>query len=363
MIIERFRQEKERQQREVYKQSPEGASPTFKEILDHPVYSDMLNALLENDGQNYLREKLVKREELTQDDFEKLYQYRIKIKEALDRSKEVLDILNSPERIELMASCSPEFAKIVGVLGAEETLDLLKRYMALIYVKNPESFNDLSSKIETITQAEQQLQSLEQQIRDFAEAHKIPSNIIERFYQLSAQNRTVAEQSLITDIRKNLSFIGKIRDFINRGEFSYEYFKSLNKIDEIEEQLNTINQNLGEIGNMIAEAIESSGTDLLSKYLYGRRIEIPSFSFKNAGELIEIYGSDEELEREWQEYLEDQEVTDWEQIDDEERATIKNGFKKHLSRKNQEKFGKLFDWFFGNNGPLGRFVNSFLNSK
>ena len=356
MIIERFRQEREKQQREIYKQSPEGAPPTLKYILGNPVYSEMLMALLEKDGQSDIQEKLVNREELNQDDFEQLDQYRTQIKEALDRTKEVLDIINTPEKIELMASCSPEFANIVGRLGPEETLNFLKNYMALIYVKNPESFDDLSSKIENIIQAEQQLQSLEQQIKDFAEAHKIPSNIIEQFHQMAAGNRIIAEQFLLTNIKRNLSLIGKIRDFISGGKFSGEYFKSLNKIEEIENQLKIINENLGEIGNMMAEAINSVGLSELSRLLYGERIEQPSFSFKDAGNLMELY-SNENLEREWQEYLRSLGQREWPE------SYIKNGFESYLKSKSKNKGGRLFDWLFGPNGPLGKQIKQFLSGK
>jgi len=101
---------------------------------------------LEKEEKLDLREKILMGEVLGEQDFKDLEEYRLRIKEALDFSQEILTKL-TPETIKIIASSSADFNKLVGQIGIEKVKPFLEVYLSRLYIIDQSKFNDLRKKL------------------------------------------------------------------------------------------------------------------------------------------------------------------------------------------------------------------------
>ncbi|GIW66400.1 MAG: hypothetical protein KatS3mg095_0298 [Candidatus Parcubacteria bacterium] len=369
MAIEKYRQERERQKIESYQKSAEATPPSVIEILNNPIHSEMLFTLLENNDRDDLKKKLINRETLEEADFETLNEYRKTIKEALDRSNEIMSLLKGDREIYLCGSLSEHFSKLIGNIGPDKVRDFLGNYLPLIYVENPEKFKELGDRIKSIQEIEKNIDDINSKIESFARDHNIPQEVIDKFYELSATNRGEAMEFLKNSIRQNLSLVGKVRNWLGeRGmvggrQFVKEYVGKIDQIETIEEEYKNIDSMLKEVAETIGKSIfeSSKGRELLSKVIYEQRIAKPNFSFREAGDLVKRY-SEGGFEDDWRGFLEQEQVENWDELGDEEREKLKNKFRAQNRERFRNRIGRVADYLFGRKGIFSRQLDDFLNN-
>ena len=346
--------QKKRKEIKIKEAEKEGIPPTVEELLADPIKSNLLFIYLKNKNQDKLREKLIGRENLEKEEFEILEEARLEIKKCLDNIKEVLALLP----IEYLVSISPDFAKIVNQIGIEKTRQLLENYLAELYMLYKDRFNELEKKINEIKNSENNLQNLNANLIEIAQKYGIP---IKRLSEIYAKGGD--EQELQVLVKSHLSFLGKVRDLISKGKFSRERVDELNKIDEAEKFLKQIDENLQEIGKMIASAIFETerGKELLSQELYGLLGKPQYISFREAGDLLKDTENEEKLNEEWQVYLKENEI-EWDKIkNDNDKQKIKDNFSTwYRNKKSRGRKGGLLEYIF-DKFLIGK-INNFLNN-
>jgi len=347
MIVEGFRRRTEREKAEEYKQKPEAVPPSVAEILANPAYSELLSLALEKETdpqkQGLLR-KILERKPLEDSDFQNLESYRQLIKEATEYSREIIQRL-TPETIKIIAGASPDFNNLVAQIGFNKVKDFLEAYLARLYVIDTTKFDDLANKIEAIKKAEQELQNIDNSLREACRKYGISESELAQVY---------AQGGSETEIRglvyKRLNILQKVWDKLSGGGLTKGKIEELNKVQEIESEIQKLHENLVEVGKMIADAVfgTQEGRTFLTKALYGQIEKIgEGISLKEA-----VY-SEEDLKREWEEYQ--REVTkkggafhgkDLSQPT--VRKQLRNEFVKHLRQKKfGNKMGGVIDVLMG----------------
>ena len=348
MIIEGFRRGIERKKAEEYEQKPEAVPPSVAEILANPAYSELLNLALEKETdpqKKSLRDKILRRETLEEQDFQNLESYRQLIKEATEYSREITQRL-TPETIKIIAGASPEFNNLVAQIGINNVKNFLEAYLARLYVIDKTKFDDLAGKIKAIKDAEQELQNIDNSLREACRKYGISESELAQVYAQGGRYEDIQ-----TLVYKRLNLLQRIWNVLRGGEYAERRINELNKVTDIESKIKELHERLAEVGKMIADAVfgTQEGRTFLTKALYGQIEKLGGgISFKEA-----VY-SEEDLEREWEEYK--REVTkeggafygkDTES-DPKIRRQLRNGFMSYLRRKKfGNKMGGVIDVLIG----------------
>jgi hypothetical protein len=344
MVVEGFRREIERQKAEQYEQKPEAVPPSVAEILANPTYSELLNLALEKQQKDDLRRKILSRETLEEPDFQNLESYRQLIKEATEYSREITQRL-TPETIKIIAGASPEFNKLVAQIGINNVKNFLEAYLARLYVIDKNNFKNLANKIEAIKKAEQELQNIDNSLREACRKYGINESELAQVYAQGGRYEDIQ-----TLVYKRLNLLQRIWNVLRGGEYAQRRINELNKVTEIESKIKELHERLAEVGTMIADAVfgTQEGRTFLTKALYGQIEELGGgISFKEA-----VY-SEEDLEREWKEY--EGEVTKKggafykKNLKDRHiRQELRRGFVEHLRQKKfGNKMGGVIDVLIG----------------
>lgn len=378
MIIEGRRRKREKKKVEAYEQSPEAVPPTTQEILNNPHLSELLNLILErdkNDTQNLqdireaaerLQTKLLEltsgeKVELTKDDFEIIDSYRQEIKNIEDKTKEVLDLL-TPERIKIIAGSSQDFRRLVGQIGIENTKKFLEVYLSRLMIVDKKGFSELENKLKAIESAEEKLEKINNQLKDLAKKYNIHEKELEE--ALAIENEDEAKGALKEVIKRNLSTLGRIRNWLSKGKFVEERLEKLTKMEltsqpsqisqtieiikYIDEQLEEIDIQLQEIGNMIANAVFATekGRGWLAETLAAQKeISKPSeMSFVEAGRLLR----EDELRRGFEIFLgeelsEAEKRGGWDSLGSKRKNELK---RKYLDKIREGRRGGIIDILF-----------------
>jgi hypothetical protein len=344
MVVEGFRRGIERKKAEEYEQRPEAVPPSVAEILANPTYSELLNLALEKQGKDDLRRKILTRETLAEQDFEDLESYRQLIKEATEYSREITQRL-TPETIKIIAGASPEFNNLVAQIGINNVKDFLEAYLARLYVIDKTKFDDLANKIEAIKRAEQELQNIDNSLREACRKYGINESELAQIYE-----RGGSEAEIRYLVYKRLNLLERIWNILKGGEYAERRINELNKVTEIESKIKELHERLAEVGKMIADAVfgTEEGRIFLTKALYGQIEKLGGgISFKEA-----VY-SEEDLEREWEEYV--REVTKEggafygkNRNNPAVKQGLRNGFMSYLRRKRfGNKMGGIIEVLIG----------------
>jgi hypothetical protein len=366
MVVEGFRRGIESKKVEEYEQRPEAVPPSVAEILADPAYSELLSLALEKQGKDDLRRKILRREILEKQDFEDLESYRQLIKNAKEYSREITQRL-TPETIKIIAGASPEFNNLVAQIGINKINEFLEAYLPRLYVIDKNNFENLYDKIKDIKRAEQELQNIDNSLKEACRKYGISESELAQIYERIGSEQGTQEGEQGQEIQrgnkeihellyKRLNILQKVWDKLSGGGLTKEKIEELNKVKEIEGKIKEIHERLAEVGKMIADTIfgteEKEGIAearvFLTKALYSQIEKLGGgISFKEA-----VY-SEEDLKREWEEYQ--REVTkEGGAFDGKDRndpvvkQELRNGFMSYLRRKRfGNKMGGVIDVLMG----------------
>lgn len=344
MAIEKYRYKKQQERLKKNELTEELAGPSTAEILQKPALSELLYLALEEKGNLQLVEKLAGGKTLTQEEFMTVDNLRTTVIEALNKSREVIDLLK-PETITIIASKSRNFGNLVKHLGIERTKSFLGDYLTRLMVANPDKFQNLRDKLSKTKEAETTLKTINQELKQFAENYNIPeselSEALASYDPAEALRKTIQGHLGKIDIIRN--WLGRYEFMRNKGigkDIVGDRLEKLNKIGEIDAELENINGYLQEIGGMIGNSVfvNEKGREWLSRALRGNTLESQEMgmSFLEAGKELD---SAENLNREFEEFLseksaEEKKQIDWGNTNSEERNKLIEEF---LNRKYKSK--------------------------
>ncbi|GIW66553.1 MAG: hypothetical protein KatS3mg095_0451 [Candidatus Parcubacteria bacterium] len=251
MAIESFKKAQREHKVEEYKNIPEATPPSVEEILGDKTYSNLMAKVLErklieaennqgdHQGLEELSRKVLSGETLNEDELNNLIEYRTKVKEAVDQSKEAYGLISQEGGVEYLASLSPEFNKIIQLVGKDKAERLLKDYLASVYVEDPERFKQLSQQIENVNTRRKELEKLDKEITQLANQYNISKDEINRFYELLATTKPEdAEDYLRQVVKKHMIWIDRFKDRSRwllgaGGEIAEQRIQQLNRIEEV----------------------------------------------------------------------------------------------------------------------------------
>ncbi|BCX15662.1 MAG: hypothetical protein KatS3mg097_554 [Candidatus Parcubacteria bacterium] len=391
MVIESFKGQHQQKKIEEYKKTAEATPSTVEEILKDKSSAELFLKILSRyeigkDGQmtaretgdNPLAQKILKGETLEENELNQLIEYQKKIKEITDSSKETFDLIKKEGGVEYLASLSPEFSKIIQLVGPAKASQLLENYLASVLVEQPEKSENLAQQIKNVNEKRQELKELDQEITKLAKQYGIPEEEIKKFYELAPINYTEAWRYLKQVVDKHRSWFDKILLW-RKNEIIEERMIKLNKVNDIKkllegtvrfntesrklEKINGINQYIEEIGKIIGSAFleTNEGRELLIKAVGGKEIptekskEALEISFQEAGKEYQNLTNKEYLEEEWYKFLKQArkgwESMTYEQVKNEfdkienqqEKENLKSQFKESLKKKRK---GSLFNFLW-----------------
>lgn len=345
MVVEGFRRGIESKKVEEYEQRPEAVPPSVAEILADSVYSELLILALKKQGKNNLIEKILKQETLKNQDFKQLESYRQLIKEATEYSREITQRL-TPETIKIIAGASSEFNNLVAQIGINKVKDFLEAYLPRLYVIDKNKFGDLANNIKAIQTAEQELQNIDNSLKEACRKYGISESELAQVYERGGNNKEI--EALVYE---RLNLLQRIWNVLRGGKLIGERVNELNKIGNIQEKIKELHNNLAEVGRIIANVVfgTQEGRTFLTKALHGQIEKADKgVSFIAAASFY----SEEDLKKEWGKYQ--QEVTEKgtfndKNLDDESvKQQLRYEFVEHLRQKRfKNKMGGVIDVLMG----------------
>jgi transcriptional regulator of heat shock response len=221
-----------------------------------------------------------------------LESYRQLTKEATEYSREIIQRL-TPETIKIIAGASPDFNNLVAQIGFNKVKDFLEAYLARLYVIDTNKFDDLANKIEAIKKAEQELQNIDNSLREACRKYGISESELAQIYE-----RGGSEAEIQTLVYKRLNILQKVWDKLTGGNLAGERIKELKQIENIKSKIDEIHNYLIEVSQMIATAVfeTQEGRTFLTKALHGQ-IDKPD---KGVSFIAAASFYSEDLEREWE---------------------------------------------------------------
>jgi len=222
----------------------------------------------------------------------------------------------------------------------------LEAYLARLYVIDKNNFENLADKIKGIKEAEQKLQDIDNSLKEACRKYGIDESKLAQIYK-----RGGSEAEIRDLVYKRLNILQKVWDKLTGGNLTEERIKELNQIENIKSKIDEIHNYLIEVSQMIATAVfgTQEGRTFLTKALYGQIEKLGGgISFKEA-----VY-SEEDLEREWEEYYQ-REVVKKEGAfygknlnNKAVKQQLRNEFVKHLRQKKfGNKMGGVIDVLIG----------------
>jgi hypothetical protein len=348
MVIEGFRRGIERQKAEEYEQRPEAVPPSVAEILADPAYSELLILALEKETdlqKQDLLKKILERKPLEEPDFQNLESYRQLIKEAKEYSREIIQRL-TPETIKIIANASTDFRRLVAQIGINKVKYFLEAYLARLYVIDKNNFKNLADKIRAIKKAEQELQNIDNSLKEACRKYGISESELAQIYERGGNDKEI--EALVYE---RLNLLERIQNLLRGGKLIGERANELNKIGDIQQKIEAIHKNLAKVGTMIANVVFSTqeGRTFLTKALHDQIEKLGrGLSFREAASFYS-----EDLEREWEEYKREatgkgEASQDQKPDDPNTRDLLRDEFMKRLRQKKfGNKMGGVIDVLMG----------------
>jgi tetrahydromethanopterin S-methyltransferase subunit G len=342
-----------------------GTPPSVAEIYKDPNYSTYLITVLKREGQEEIAQKLIEKRDLEKSELEKIEEYRIEIKNAIDKSKKLIEVLKPKGRIETIASCSENFSQLVGMIGKEKVVYFLEKHFIEIYLeKGKENFDKLEEQIETLVVNEKKFDKLYENLMEIARSYEVlPENVEEALLKSGqGQNQELREIILsnkgwLERTKRNLFNLLGI-DRMSQKEIR-EIQEKLQSIEKAEEYLKALNQASQQLGEMIGRAVFETeiGMRYLNIYIRGEEKSILSggTSFQKAGEVLQEF-SEESIKDEYTEFKESNGIKYNRQLTDEHKSRFEAQIREKVKKRSGGGLVGLVNYLFD------KFINPKIES-
>lgn len=326
---------------------PVAETKTLADILKNPSESAMLGRFMEVANDHELAGRLATGE-LNEEDLEKLEEYRQNNVEKLAQV-ESLDASFTPEYMKEFGEQSPEFKKLLNLVGPEKAANALKSQLREVVASDPERFATMHASLESLSEYKSgKMKDLENNIREQFKNHK--TNIKDEDFQAVMSINDPAERSaeLQKKVRGSFGLFRKAADYVSFGKFSKpaaeELAKNKNLMDSTIQGLDGHIEDLGSSLNaMISKNDEVRKA--FAKELINEKTskKTPETGFEG------IKSEAKELDNAWTSYRREQ---NYETADPAARKNIEDTFRSTMKAERLTKptkkgiFARLWASFF-----------------
>jgi hypothetical protein len=348
MVVEKFREQYERKQVAEVKDTP-----SLSDVLKDKNRSELLTSSLQKteDGQK-IAEKIIKGEiDFSKDQLKILQAAQEQVELAVSRSKDMMSYLN-PDRIKLIAQSQPEFGKIVNMLGAENAERFLNQYLAKLIIDDPKKAESMQNNLEAIKGKEDALKKIDTRAEELRKKYGLSKAEFENalIEAVNSKNPRASIEKFVKERLYSQTLLGRIGSWLG-GRFKVEEIMSQVNPEEMKEQIDEINKQLGELAEVIGvSTIESDDLrKVLIESVYQQseirkenKEDTVFMSFKESAAKLD---NKDEINRSFNEYKSSIE-RGWDSLDDGQKKKFTEEFvKNYLNSKKIKSSSSLYKIF------------------
>lgn len=326
---------------------PVPETKTLADILKSPSESAMLGKFMEVANDHELAGRLATGD-LNEEDLEKLEEYRENNVEKLAQV-ESLDASFTPEYMKEFGEQSPEFQKLLNLVGPEKAANALKSQLREVVATDPERFSAMHTSLLSLSEYKSgKMKDLEDKIRDQLKDYK--TNIKDEDFQTVMAINDPAERSveLRKKVRGSFGIFRKAADYVSFGKFSKPAAEELSKNKKLmDDAIQDLDGHIEDLGSSLNTMISKNGEvrKAFARELINEKTpkKTPEKGFEG------IKNEAKELDNAWVSYRSEQK---YESATPADRSNIEDSFRAKMKTEHAAKpakkgiFARLWASFF-----------------
>lgn len=315
---------------------------TLKGILSNNEKSNLLAEEIEKSGNYELVERLVNKQ-LTEDDIEKLGDYRGEFVERLKQVENVRENI-SPEVLKEITDNSPELKEIASLVGVDGVKNILFKNFESLAFKDPSRFDQINKSVEKIAKHNETIKKREEHIKELTEKYNLSEDKL--YEALKIKDDDERRQAIKAVVKDRMGFWKKIAFGAT--------FVTANRIEALDqrEQLNKLSKDLDArlkgVGSFLAMTISENDEvrQALQAEVMGEREKEkdPIVNFKEGRDDWKSFEekTQTEIENEFKDFiLKEKKIENYNNLDNSGKESAINEF---FEKKKQKLRGKKGFW-------------------
>lgn len=324
---------------------------TLKGILSNKERSNLLAGEIEKDGNLELVDRLVNKQ-LTEDDIEKLGDYREQFVEKLKQVEKIKENI-SPEVLKDIADNSPELKEIVGLVGVDGVKSVLFKNFESLAFNDPSRFDQINKAVEKVAKHNETIKKREEHITELAKKYNVSEDKLYEALKIKDDNER--QQAIHAVVKDRMGFWKKI--FFGETSFIAGRIESLDQREQLSKLSKDLDARLKNVGSVLGMTI--SENDEVRQALQAEVLEErekakeASVSFKEGRDDWKSFEAktQTDIENEFKDFiLKEKKMKNYDTLNDGEKDLAINEFFEKKKQKMQGKkgfwatlFGALFD--------------------
>jgi hypothetical protein len=230
---------------------------TLNEILKNKEDAALLGKFLARDNKQDLAGRIASAS-ITEADFSELEQYRAMNIQKIEEVQK-LDEMLTPEYVQECGARSPEFAKLLKLLGPEKAAKAIKSQLREVVVSDGDRFDTMYASLDKLNQFKSgEMKELEDQIREECERLDLDEKEFADIMALPDTNER--KKALRQHARTSYGFFKKAGDFVSFGHWSKADAEKLarNK-PEMDEMVEALNNHIKGLGGAMSMLVTENG--------------------------------------------------------------------------------------------------------
>jgi hypothetical protein len=327
--------------------SPAPALKTLSEILKDSQESALLGRFMEVDNNHELAGRMAMGD-LTQTDLEKLEEYRVKNIEKLGQVKS-LETTITPEYVKEFAANSPEFQKLVNLVGPEKAAVAIKNQLREVVASDPDRFDNMHSALERLSSYKSgEMKSLETKIREQCKDFKTELSDDDFAAVMAIEDPYDREVELRKKVRGSFGIFRKAGDYLSLGKWSRPAAQELAKNKaEMDMVIRGLNDHIGAMGGTL-NAMVSENVDVRKAFAKELIDEKPAAKAPEEG-FGSIKKETQALDQEWKTF---RTASNFDTASPMDQTTIQDNFRRKVKAERVSKppkkgvFARIWAAFF-----------------
>lgn len=225
---------------------------TLKGILSNNERSNLLAEEIEKSGNHELVERLVNKQ-LTEDDIEKLGDYRGEFVERLKQVENIRENI-SPEVLKDIADNSPELKEIANLVGVDGVKNILFKNFESLAFKDPSRFDRINKAVEKVVKHNETIKKREEHIKELTKKYNVSEDKL--YEALKIKDDGERRQAIKAVVKDRMGFWKKMAFGAT--------FVTANRIEALDqrEELNKLSKDLDArlkgVGSLLAMTISEN---------------------------------------------------------------------------------------------------------
>lgn len=234
------------------------APKTLNEILKDPNDSAFLGRVMEIKNDKELAARMATGT-LEQSDLEKLEVYRLENIEKLEQVKS-LETAITPEYVKDFAANSPEFQKLVNLVGPEKAAKSIQSQLREVAASDGSRFENMHDSLKKLSEYKgKEMKDLEKKIREQCKGFK--TNLKEEDFAavMAISDPMERADALQEKVRGSFGLFRKAADYVSLGKFSRPAAEELAKNKtQMDATIKGLNEHIGNMGGTLNAMISEN---------------------------------------------------------------------------------------------------------